>query len=114
MYGSAVLEQAAERQGDMMDAVSTARLLSTPDRRMTGGLLLADQLAAEIKRQWDQGQPADLVAVLAEHPELLRYRSIVLDLAYEEYCGRRRAGEQLSAGEFSRAIPLAAKVAVPS
>ncbi len=89
----------------MMDPVSTARPSATADSRMTGGLLLADRLAVEIKRQWDQGQPADLVTVLAEHPELLRYRSIVLDLAYEEYCWRRRAGERLSAGGFSRRFP---------
>ena len=89
----------------MMDPVDTARLSSTADGRMAGGLLLADQLAAEIKGQWDQGQPADLVSVLAEHPELLRYRSIVLDLAYEEYRWRRHAGERLSAGGFSRRFP---------
>src|ERR1035438_4282513 len=74
VYGSAVLEAAAERQGDMMDRGSTARLSSTVDDRVTGGLLLADQLAIEVKRQWHQGEPADLAAVLAEHPELHGYR----------------------------------------
>ena len=89
----------------MMDAGSTARLASTADGRMAGGLLLADRLAAQIKRQWDQGRPADVASVLAEHPELHRYRSIVLDLAYAEYRWRQRAGEQLGAGEFSERFP---------
>ncbi|MGA2033870.1 MAG: serine/threonine-protein kinase [Thermoguttaceae bacterium] len=78
---------------------------ATADGRMAGGLLLADQLAVEIKSQWNQGQPADLAAVLAEHPELHRYRSIVLDLAYEEYRWHQRAGERLSAGGFSQRFP---------
>jgi serine/threonine protein kinase len=88
-----------------MDPGGTVRLSSTANAQMAGGLLLADQLAAEIKRQWDQGQPADLAAVLAEHPELHRYRSIVLDLAYEEYRWRQRAGQRLSAGGFSQRFP---------
>ena len=52
----------------MMDAGSTTRPSATTERRMGGNLLLADQLAADIKRQWDQGQPADLAGALAEHP----------------------------------------------
>ncbi len=88
-----------------MDPGGTARPSSTADRRVADGLLQADQLAAEIKSQWDQGQPADLAAVLVEHPELHRYRSIVLDLAYEEFRWRQRAGEQLSAGGFSQRFP---------
>jgi serine/threonine protein kinase/Flp pilus assembly protein TadD len=43
--------------------------------------------------------------LIASHPELCQFRSIVLDLAYEEFCLRRRAGEELSAEEFSGRFP---------
>jgi tetratricopeptide (TPR) repeat protein len=46
----------------------------------------ADALAAQIKLQWRAGDLPDVAAVLAEYPDLLPFKSVVVDLAYEEYC----------------------------
>ena len=46
-----------------------------------------------------------MAALLAEQPELKDYPSVVLDLAYEEYRLRLRAGEPLDAAEFARRFP---------
>ncbi len=70
-----------------------------------GGLISANRLAETIKRRWLQGQSPDVVAVLAEHPELGRYRSVVLDLACQEYQHRLRRGESLDVEEFSGRFP---------
>lgn len=69
------------------------------------GALLADRLASETKNRWRRGEQPDVVALLAEHPDLRRHKSIVLDLAQEEYRHRMAAGESLDAAEFSRRFP---------
>ncbi|MGA2257599.1 MAG: protein kinase [Thermoguttaceae bacterium] len=66
---------------------------------------MADQLAAEIRGRWDEGQTSDAAAVLTEHPELRQHRSIALGLAYDEYRRRRSDGEQLTAEDFVRKFP---------
>ena len=69
------------------------------------GVLAADRLASEVKARWRTGEIPDTNAVLAQHPELLKYRSIALDLAYEEYARRLEAGESPDAETFSRRFP---------
>ncbi len=69
------------------------------------GVLLASRVASEMKSRWRQGEPPNVATALREHPELKRYRSIVLDLAYDEYRHRCQAGESLDADEFSRRFP---------
>ncbi len=49
-----------------------------------------------------QGQPLDARAFLAEHPEYSTQKSIVLDLAYEEYCQRLEAGESIDTDIYCR------------
>jgi serine/threonine protein kinase len=69
------------------------------------GLSVASRLASEIKVRWQiSGQP-DVASVLAAHPELNRYRSIVLDLACHEYRWRVARGESLDAEVYSRRFP---------
>ena len=65
----------------------------------------ADRVANAIKRRWDQGERADAIAALKEQPGLMEHRSIVIDLAYEEYCQRAEAGEHVEAVEFDRSRP---------
>lgn len=78
----------------------------SPDgRRSDSGLLLANSLAAEVKNGWRHSTKPDVATVLANHPELRRYKSVALDLAYEEYRRRLEAGESLDAEEFSRQFP---------
>src|SRR5262249_52007790 len=48
--------------------------------------------AAAIKHAWARGSEPDACAALRQHPDLLGDKSLVLDLAYEEYCLRHEAG----------------------
>jgi eukaryotic-like serine/threonine-protein kinase len=63
------------------------------------------QLASELRARWDEGAPPDAQAALALHPELGADRSVVRDLAYEEYCRRREAGEALDPDAFCDRFP---------
>jgi serine/threonine protein kinase/Flp pilus assembly protein TadD len=81
------------------------RLGSTARTSSGYGVTLAGRLAAEIKQRWDQGEAPDVAAALAEHPDLRKYRSVVLDLAYTEYCRRKEDGEALDSREFSERFP---------
>ncbi|MFO0843185.1 MAG: serine/threonine-protein kinase [Gemmataceae bacterium] len=62
-------------------------------------------LAREIRSAWMDGTPPDAQAALAQHPALAGDRSAVLELAYEEFCLRREAGEALDAEEFCARFP---------
>ncbi len=69
------------------------------------GLLDANQVAETIKKRWRNGETPDVIAALASHPELRCYRTVVLDLAYQEYVHRLQAGEKTDAETFSRRFP---------
>src|SRR5262245_36544049 len=66
----------------------------------------AHLLASEIKSLWDRGKPADASAILEEYPHLLAHKSIVLDLAYEEFCQRAESGELIDPTSFCNRFPL--------
>src|SRR5437764_13786479 len=55
--------------------------------------------------RWRQGESPSAHAVLREHPELAQQKSVVLDLAYEEFCLRTEAGEPLAASTFCDQFP---------
>jgi serine/threonine protein kinase len=63
------------------------------------------QLARSIRRQWQDGQPPDTRAALSVHPELEDDPSVVVRMAYEEFCLRRQAGEDLDPGDFCDGFP---------
>jgi tetratricopeptide (TPR) repeat protein len=60
----------------------------------------ATRLAAEIKQRWRKGSDPDAAAALDEHRELGSFKSVVLDLAYEEYCLREETGSAPDAASF--------------
>jgi serine/threonine protein kinase/Tfp pilus assembly protein PilF len=63
-------------------------------------------LAVGIKREWTAGsREPDAQAALRLHPELASVKTIVLDLAYEEYCRRRQRGETVDPDEFCERFP---------
>jgi tetratricopeptide (TPR) repeat protein len=62
-------------------------------------------VVAAIKAAWDRGAPPDAQAALASHPELRSEKLVVLDLAYEEFCRRRDAGEDLDPSAFVTGFP---------
>lgn len=59
------------------------------------------RLVNETKQQWEKDGGADAEAFLKKHPDLGLYKSLVVDLAYEEFCQRTDAGEVLDWTEFS-------------
>ena len=63
---------------------------------------LRSQIVSEAKDCWAQSQPLDAKALLAEHPEFSKRKSVVLDLAYEEFCQRIEAGESIDTDDFCR------------
>jgi tetratricopeptide (TPR) repeat protein len=64
------------------------------------------ELAADIKRRWRDGAAdPDAAAALAEHSDLFGFKSVALDLAYEEYCLKEEVGDAPDAGPFCDRFP---------
>src|SRR2546428_14053166 len=61
--------------------------------------------ADAIKFAWARGAAPDTRAALEGDPDLLADKSIVLDLAYEEFCLRRDAGESPDPDDFCNHFP---------
>lgn len=61
--------------------------------------------AERVKASWREGRPADTAAAIREHPALAASRSIVIDLAYEEFLQREQAGLAPDPAEFARRFP---------
>lgn len=67
----------------------------------------ARTLAAELGRRWRRGEAAaDAAAAVAEHPELARHKSVVVDLAYKEYLLREKAGDAPDPSLFADRFPV--------
>src|SRR5260370_37603483 len=79
---------------------STAGLKSLLASRSPGRELVSEAIAL-----WAQGVPADARDFLSRHPELNADKSLVLDLAYEEYCCRKEAGAAPDPDEFCARFP---------
>jgi hypothetical protein len=62
-------------------------------------------LVSWLKAKCDPGVALDARAILSEYPELKADKSLVLDLAYEEYCQRVEAGEDVNPDEFCKNFP---------
>ncbi len=74
---------------------------------------VAAELAADIKRRWRKGvADPDAAAALAEHRDLTGFRSVAIDLAYEEYCLREEAGDAPDAGRFCGRFPTALRASL--
>lgn len=65
----------------------------------------ARRQAVEIKQRWRDGEPPDAAAALADHPELLAFRSLVVALAYEEYCLREEGDGAPDVAPFCARLP---------
>ena len=63
------------------------------------------QIASDVKRRCARGDPLDAQAFLDLHPEFKTWKSIVLDLAYEEFCQRLEAGESVDPDVYCRRFP---------
>ncbi len=69
------------------------------------GVRAAERLADKVRRRWRKGEAPDVVAVLNAHPELKTHKSVVLNLAYDEYLHHREHDQSLDADKFSRRFP---------
>src|SRR5689334_19602911 len=64
------------------------------------------QLASEIMARWHDGARADARAFLDDQKSDKRWhKSVVVDLAYEEFCLRTEAGEAVDLEAFIRRFP---------
>ncbi len=86
----------------MTDWPSSSRSETITQHDTEGNLQWALGIASVVKERWRLGARPDMAGVLAIHPALKNHRTVVFDLAYEEYCMRVKAGESLDADEFSR------------
>lgn len=84
-------------------SLSTAMAASTLGSDQS--LVQAQRIAQAAKNRWCRGERPDVAGVLADHPELKRYKSIALDLACAEYQFRLKEGESLAPDEFARRFP---------
>jgi serine/threonine protein kinase len=77
-----------------------------PVSSASAGPAVGSSLArAMAKEALQSGEDLDAVALLARHPEWAANKSMVLDLAYEEYCQRVEAGRAIDPEEFCGRFP---------
>lgn len=72
---------------------------------LTAPIASPTAVADALKSAWRSGTPADVVGALRDYPELLRHRTLVVDLAYEEYCQREESGRTPNTETFCRNLP---------
>lgn len=89
----------------MIEAGSTVREASAASPQAVEPLRRIQSLAASIKRRWQDGEPADAAIAIQDHPELLQYRSIALELARSEYRLRQDCGTSVDLDAFCRRFP---------
>ncbi|MEQ9412115.1 MAG: serine/threonine-protein kinase [Fuerstiella sp.] len=65
--------------------------------------------AEQLKAAWRNGARADAAAAVAQLGGPALHRSIVLELAYEEYCLLREAGESVDTDRFLKRFPRVAR-----
>ncbi len=70
----------------------------------------ASSIVSQVISSWRSSaqQTPDATRVLAQYPQLHRYDSLVMDLAYEEFCLRREAGEAVQMSTFCDRFPTVA------
>ena len=65
----------------------------------------ANRLAEDARRRWAGGKEPNVAHLLELHPELRSCKSLVLDLAHEEFRRRLAAGEAIDSDEFCQRFP---------
>jgi serine/threonine protein kinase/Tfp pilus assembly protein PilF len=65
----------------------------------------AKAMVSEIIARYEPADEFDARSVLEKHPGLRHYPSVVVDLAYEEYCRRVDAGEATDPQQFAQRFP---------
>lgn len=63
------------------------------------------QVVEKTIKRWEAGERPDAPGVLSAHPEIRRYKSLVLDLIYEEYRQEIEAGRTVDRDQFCDRFP---------
>jgi len=71
--------------------------IQVPAGRLPGG----SQLGVLLRSAWRRGDRVTALEILSGAPELQCRKSVVLDLAYEEYCARIATGESVNIDRFA-------------
>ena len=64
------------------------------------------ELAHRLIGDWHSGRGRPVGESLNQHPQLADDRSLLLDLAYEEFCARREQGESIGTKSFCARVPI--------
>lgn len=73
--------------------------------QLEGGPSAPGAAVSEIVRTWPENRPFTVEAALETRPELAERRSILIDLAYEEFCRLEEAGRRQPRSEFAARFP---------
>jgi eukaryotic-like serine/threonine-protein kinase len=68
-------------------------------------LPVARRLLHEVVHRWQAGEAPNARQVIEQHPEFANVKSVVIDLAYEEYCLRVEKGEAVDRDQFCGQFP---------
>jgi serine/threonine protein kinase/Tfp pilus assembly protein PilF len=79
--------------------------LETMEVNVVGEAPSPERLAEEAIKRWKAGEAADAQELLRRHPQLRRRKSLVLDLALEEFCQLQAAGQEPDLDAFARRFP---------
>jgi serine/threonine protein kinase len=80
--------------------------MHTADPSISTSVLEQQRAAAkQLKEEWRDKGTADAVAAISMLGGSGLHKSIALDLAYEDYCLKREAGEELDTSEFVQQFP---------
>jgi serine/threonine protein kinase len=79
--------------------------MASPTVHIPGPDSLAERLAEEMRRRWQQGQRPDAEEFLARHPELWEHPHAAAELIYEEICLREEDGQAGAASAVLRRFP---------
>src|SRR5689334_19814024 len=72
---------------------------------MSAASSLVRQCVSDAISLWRRGQRPDARGFIEQHPDIKSAQSLVIDLAYEEFCLRQEAGEQLDTERFLANFP---------
>ena len=79
------------------------RFGTRPDRAIPN--VRARRIAEQARKQWRRNELEDVSAILESYPELLEHRTIVIELAHEEFLQCRESNESLDMREFANRFP---------
>ena len=80
-------------------------MLTADPRISTGVLNQQRNVAKQVKEEWRAGREVDAAAAIQRLGGATVHRSVVVSLAYEEYCLLKEAGVEVDTEEFLRKFP---------